>query len=79
MTNRYRDFKTFFHCFEYVIARDALIPEAERIANETVGPKPHNYGDKQDYAHKTATFNWGADWNLVFFREMDRMVREREL
>jgi hypothetical protein len=49
---------------EYQKARDALIPEAERIADEVV---PHV---KENIALR-------SKWTRVFFREMDKMVRER--
>lgn len=81
MTNRYIEFKTFHHFPEYVAARNALIPEAERIANETVGPKPKNADpyEMQPYDHKKTTVQWVSDWNIIFFREMDRLARETGL
>ena len=52
---------------EYIKARDALIPHAERYANEQVGKHPNSKEDREE---------WGAKWNQVFLAKMDKLARE---
>jgi len=70
--------RTFYDCKEYVEARDRLIPEAESVANLAVGPKP-TYEGPQRWKDKQATAEWGEAFNLIFFREMDRLARGKGL
>lgn len=59
------------HDCEYVAARDALIPLAEKYANDHAGPKPP--GTRMDNAECEL---WAARWNTLFHAHMDELWKQ---
>jgi hypothetical protein len=57
---------------QYIKARNALVPDAEKFADETVGP---NYLRKDLVEQK----KWQERWNWVFLRRMDDLARKNGL
>jgi len=53
----------------YIQARDSLIPQAERYANEQVGA--HSKEKNND--------KWSADWSRVFHSKMNQLAKEAGL
>jgi hypothetical protein len=52
---------------EYQRKRNLLVPVAEGIANRIVGANSKGRGE------------WAGEWNLVYFKEMDRLAKEAGL
>ena len=55
---------------KYTIARNKLIPFAEKHANNQEG-KFQRYGQSRD--------EWVRVWNLAFLGEMDRLAKEQKI
>jgi|GEM_PF-1228701 len=60
---------------KYEAERNAFIPEAERYANELMGPKPIKISD--DPESEAAFENYNAGWNTAFLGEMKRLWNGR--
>ena len=59
-----------YYCKEYEEARNALIPEAERYANEIHGVVCKDGRDWEVTA-------WNIAWTKTFIKRMDELVAER--
>jgi len=75
MTMKWRPYKVFFDCQEYIESRDKLIPAAEDWANRTAGLRPTPVGGAQSYAGREEIQNWGNTWSLIFHRKMNELAR----
>lgn len=65
---------------EYVEQRDALIPKAERHADEQAGDAPDRPPRGAPAAamkrHEREMNEWGKRWSRLFHAEMNRLAKE---
>lgn len=54
---------------EYAKLRSALVPEAEKFANDTQGKTRRGSGRSND--------QWCAAWNATFHAKMEELAKER--
>jgi len=55
---------------KYEIARNKLIPFAEKYANSIEGDKPDKGQDRK---------TWAIEWNLLFLDKMNQLAKENGL
>ena len=62
----------------YRIRRESLIPQAEKVAYEQLGPKPIRGPDQKMNCHEKELDAWNNAWNKVFHSEMERLWKLKE-
>lgn len=58
---------------EYEKARDKLLPEAEKYANEIAGARPRTGSNREEH------IQWSDRWNQAYHRRMNELAQEKGL
>ena len=58
---------------DYVRRRDGFIPDSEKFADEKAGQAPVKDEGENKVHYEKRSHEWGAKWNLLFHKEMNRL------